>query len=148
MDLINAIKNLFRRSPEPVVGKGSVVWFRYTGSRFWYPISDPTPVVVLTDIFTDAVRGVNLHYLTPYSFAKMLGRGMAGNPAFSYANIVNDTYITKSFRTYKRIAMSDLRVLDLGFLRNLAKSIDALNVGELEAIRAQIQDQIKAVGGF
>ena len=51
------------------ITRGSLVSFQYPRSFAMIPnvIHDPYPMVILTDIWPQYIRGVNLHYLTfPY----------------------------------------------------------------------------------
>lgn len=128
------------RNTTRVVHKGSVINFFYTGQRR-QPIHDPYPLVLVSDIFTDAVRGVNLNLLdAPY--VTSLIRTYLDTP-FSYANIKNDNYIIDAFRTYKRGGISSLRMMDSNFLKGLAKVARSLDVNEIEQMRSQIESLIR-----
>lgn len=126
----------------PTVGKGSVVTFNYIGQQRNYRIHDPTPVVVVSDVFRDMIRGVNTHYLTlPY--VRMLVTNYADNPAFSFAHIRNDAYIVSAFRSYKRNGISQLMMLDTGFLKNLLTVVRSLDPMEIEQMRQQVHQMIQ-----
>lgn len=123
-----------------VVHKGSVVNFFYIGQRR-QPIHDPYPLVLVSDIFTDAIRGVNLNLLdAPY--VTSLIKGYLDTP-FSYTNIKSDHYITDAFRTYKRAGISSLRMMDSSFLKGLAAVARSLDVNEIEQMRGQIESLIR-----
>ena len=123
-----------------VVHRGSVINFFYMGQRR-APIHDPYPLVLVSDIFTDAVRGVNLNLLdAPY--VTSLIKTYLDTP-FSYANIMADNYITSAFRTYKRGGISSLRMMDSDFLKGLAAVARSLDVNEIEQIRSQIETLIR-----
>lgn len=123
-----------------VVHKGSVINFFYMGQRRT-PIHDPYPLVLVSDIFTDAVRGVNLNLLdAPY--VTSLIKTYLDTP-FSYVNIKADNYITNAFRTYKRSGISSLRMMDGDFLKGLAAVARSLDVNEIEQIRSQIETLIR-----
>lgn len=123
-----------------VVHKGSVVNFLYMGQRR-QPIHDPYPLVLVSDIFTDAIRGVNLNLLdAPY--VTSLIKTYLDTP-FSYANIKMDNYIIDAFRTYKRGGISNLRMMDSKFLKGLAKVARSLDVNELDQMRGQIEAMIR-----
>ncbi len=127
--------------PQKVVAKGSVVAFGYTGQGRG-KIHDPFPLIIVSDIFSDEVRGVNLHYLTlPY--VKGLIQTYGSNQKFSYSNIKADTYIQSAFRSYKRGGITQLRMLDTAFLQKLMKIVRALAPGEIEQMRSQVQNMIK-----
>jgi hypothetical protein len=124
----------------PTVGKGGIITFAYVGQTY-HRIHDPYPLVLVTDIFREMIRGVNCHYLTlPY--VKSIIKQHANNPNFSYAFIMHDPYMVSSFRSYKRNGISQLKMLDSKFLQNLLKVVRALNPGEIEAMRAQIKNLI------
>jgi hypothetical protein len=133
-------------STPKIVQKGSIVNFHYIGQRN-RPIHDPYPLVLVSDIFSDSIRGVNLNYLTlPY--VKGLIVNFMDKP-FSYSNIKSDPYIAGdrgrpgAFRTYKRPGISQLRMMDGNFLRGLAAVSRSLDPNELDQIRAQIEQLIR-----
>lgn len=127
--------------PSKIPGKGSIVTFNYVGQSR-YRIHDPYPLVIISDIFSDTLRGLNLHYCTlPY--VQRIVSNFASNPQFSYAYIKNDDYIVGAFRSYKRSGMSQLKMLDTGFLKNLLTVVRALDVGEIDAIKNQIQELMR-----
>lgn len=124
-----------------VVHKGNVINFFYIGQRFKKSIHDPYPLVLVSDIFTDAVRGINLNLLdAPY--VTSLIKTYLDTP-FSYVNIKTDNYITNAFRTYKRSGISSLRMMDGDFLKGLAAVARSLDVNEIEQIRSQIETLIR-----
>ena len=124
-----------------VVGKGQVVAFAYVGQQRNYRIHDPMPLVIVSDIFTDMIRGVNLHYLTlPY--VRSIVTAHANNPNFSFQFISNDGYIVGAFRSYKRNGISKLRMLDIDFLKNLLTVVRSLEPGEIEQMREQVHQMI------
>lgn len=143
---------LTQRTPNvPIVKKGSIISFYYIGQTK-RQIHDPYPLIIVSDMFTEMIRGVNLHYLTlPYV------RNMVTTYAqkdFSYKYIKGDSYIVSAFRSYKRSGISQVRMLDVAFLKNLLSVVRALDVGEIDQMRQQIQNmmqqapqQPKAVAG-
>ena len=123
-----------------IVARGSIVNFKYIGQRPGRRISDPEPLVLVADIFTDAIRGVNLNALT-FPYVRNLILSYLGKP-FSYAFIKNDNYIVrdvKAFRTYKRAGITGLRMLDTKFLIGLAMVARSLDQFEIAQMEAQIQ---------
>ena len=123
-----------------VVQKGSIVNFRYVGQTR-VPIKDAYPLVLVSDIFTNAIRGINLNFLdSPYVKSMILNYL---NKPFSYAFIKNDHYIVDAFRTYKRNGISQLRIMDSNFLIGLAKVARSLNVNEIDQVRQQIAMVLK-----
>jgi len=130
-----------------VAHKGSVVSFHYVSQRMGKMIHDPYPLVLISDIFNDAIRGINLNYLTvPY--VKMMINKYLDKP-FSYAMIKGQPYLAGgqddpgAFRTYKRSGISQLRMMDSQFLIGIATVSRTLNPNELDQIRMQIEELIK-----
>jgi hypothetical protein len=123
-----------------IVHKGSIILFSYAGQAR-NPIHDPYPLVMVTDIFTDMVRGLNLHYLT-LPFLRNLITNYANRPDFSYRYIKNDSFLIASFRSYKRAGMSQIRILDVEFLKKLLQVVRALDVAEIEQIRQQVRQML------
>lgn len=123
-----------------IVGKGSIITFSYTGQTR-HRIHDPYPLVIVSDIFTDMIRGVNLHYLTLPYVRNLVGT--YANQNFSYRFISGDAYIVGAFRSYKRNGISQLRMMDADFLRNLLTVVRALAPGEIEQMREQIRNLIQ-----
>lgn len=123
-----------------IVQKGSIINFRYIGQTR-EPIHDPYPLVLISDIFPSMIRGVNLHYLTlPY--IKGMIANYANNPNFSYRYIKGDNFLVDSFRSYKRGGMSQLKMLDVAFLKKVLQVSRTLNPGEVEQIRDQIKQSM------
>lgn len=124
------------------VGKGSLVYFNYL---FW--IHDPYPLVIITSISSNYVRGINLHYLTfPYIRFLLQGQGNVpncNNPNFSFNNVGANQYIAQAFRTYKRNGIKQLKTLDCNFILNVMGSVRALDPNEVEKIRAIVREQIR-----
>jgi hypothetical protein len=124
----------------PVVGNGSVIAFNYVGQTR-HRIHDPYPLVIVAKITQDMLFAVNLHYLTlPYVRSIVLA--YANNPQFSFRFISNDAYISNAFRSYKRKGISDVRLLDIGFLKNLLTVVRALDPNEIEMMREQVHRQL------
>lgn len=121
------------------ITKGSLVNFNYT---FHKPGHDPYPLVLITDIWQNYIRGVNLHYLT-FPDIKRLLQPNCNNPAFSYFNIKGDGYIVSAFRQYKKRGIRQIRKLDCAFLLNILASVRSLNPSEVEAIRRSVREQIQ-----
>lgn len=142
------LQNLFKTVESPTapsggyVQKGSICTFGYVGQTR-QPIHDPYPMVLISDIFSDKIRGINLHYLTlTYVRAIIRNPNLAGNSSFSYKNISGDQYIVNAFRSYKRVGISNLRKLDVRYLQNLLTVSQSLDVGEIERMRQQIREII------
>jgi hypothetical protein len=141
------VQQLFQSVPLPgqtqpiqTVKKGSIIAFHYVGQTN-HRIHDPYPLVLVSDIFVDMIRGVNLHYLTlPY--VKGLVKTMANKPTFSYANIKGDHYIVGAFRSYKRPGISQLKMLDAAFLQKVLTVVRALDPGEIDIMRQQIHQML------
>ncbi len=119
------------------ITKGSLVSFNYA---LWK--HDPNPLIIITDIFGDYIRGVNLHYLTlPY--IKRILSSHCDNMMFSYFIIKQDTYIANAFRTYKRIGIRLIRKLDCNFLVSVLSAARTMNPAEVIAMRKFVQDQLR-----
>lgn len=151
MQLQDILNNLFRTIKQPktltpkVVGKGSIITFYYAGQTL-QPIHDVQPLIIVSDLFTDMIRGINLHYLNMPIVRDMLTNpNFAGNVNFSYKTIIGNDYLIGSFRSYKRLGISGLRMLDVEYMRNLLVASQALNIGELEQIRQQVKNLIQKV---
>jgi hypothetical protein len=119
------------------INRGSLVQFHYL---FW--IHDPQPLVIVTDIFPNYIRGVNLHYLTFPYILKLL-QPYCDQGGFSYYNIKADQYIVNAFRTYKRMGVKRPKALDCAFILNVLGSVRTIDPNEIETIRQLVQEQIK-----
>jgi len=142
------LERLFTAVDDPtpdIVKKGSIIVFNYVGQRPGQPINDPYPLIIVSDPqgthrHPDLVRGVNLHYLIlPY--VKDLVMNYV-SPTFSYDQIRGRAYAA-AFRSYKRTGISNIKILDINFLKNLLAVVRALDVGEIEQIRQQIRQQLQ-----
>ena len=134
--------------PTPkIVHKGSIINFHYMGQRVGRMVHDPYPLVLVSDIFSNAIRGVNLNYLTVPYVKSMIDRFL--ERPFNYSLIKGDSYIVGgkdnpgAFRTYKRNGISQLRMMDSGFLRGVAAVSRTLDPNELDKIRMQIEEILK-----
>jgi hypothetical protein len=136
-----------------IVQKGSIINFHYVGQRQGHQIHDSYPLVLVSDIYSNAVRGVNLNYLTlPY--VKAMITTFLERP-FSYNMVKADDYIVGSpqppngdgkpgaFRSYKRAGISQLRMMDSTFLRAVAAVSRSLNPTELDQIRMQLEQLMR-----
>ncbi len=119
------------------IGKGSLIQFNYL---FWQ--HDPYPLLIVTDIYGQYIRGVNLHYLT-FPYIKKILQPNCENRGFSYAHIKADQYLVNSFRTYKRVGIKQPKVLDCSFILNVLGSVRAIDPNEIETIRKVVQEQIR-----
>lgn len=131
--------------PIRTLGKGSLVMFRYELAK---PGHDQTPLVLLTDVMPDYLRGLNLHYLNFPTIKRMLqvkGMNACNNRFFSYRNIKDDKYIVTAFRRYKRLAVKRIQILDCEYILNAMGSVRALDPQELEAIRTDISTQLNRI---
>lgn len=120
------------------IAKGSLVNFQYV---FHKPGHDPSPLVLITDIWPNYIRGVNLHYLT-FPYIKNLLQSNKDNRMFSYANIKGNQYITSAFRQYKRPGIRGIQKLDTSFLTNVLSRVRAIDPREVDAIRRSVRQQI------
>lgn len=126
------------------VQKGSIISFNYIGQRPMYQIHDSSPLVLVSDLFSEHIRGINMHYYTlPIVRQVIANKNMTGNPGFSYKTIMTNKYLVDAFRTYKRTGISNLRVLDISFLRKLLEISALLNTSELEAMKTQVRQMLE-----
>lgn len=144
------LKSLNNRSGGNVnpnaVTKGALISFEYPRSFAIVPniIHDPRPMLIVTDVWPpNYVRGVNLHYLT-FPYIKKILETWGGNTNFSYSNIKADKYVSLAFRMYSLKGMIRPKRLDSEFLKTVLQSARTFDAGELEKIRANIQQQIQA----
>lgn len=132
----------------PTVGRGSLIWFKYPTSlsQDRYQIHDPTPLVIVTDIWPTIVRGVNLHYLTlPYINSLMV---RCDDPTYSYSSVRGDQYIANAFRMYYRKGMTSIQKIDCSTLfsmNEVNRQRKMMSSQELDALRKQMQQQIQRV---
>ena len=128
------------------VTKGALISFEYPKSFATIPniIHDPRPMLIVTDVWPpNYIRGVNLHYLT-YPYIKKILETWGGNTSFSYSNIRADKYVALAFRMYALRGVTRPKRLDSDFLKTVLQSARTFDTGELEKIRANIQQQINA----
>ena len=127
-----------------MVARGSLIAFHYPVSYAQPPniIHDLYPLVIITDIWPNHIRGVNLHYLT-FPYIKNILQGNCGNKTFSYFHIKADRYIAQAFRMYYRIGMSQVKLMDCAFLLNLLGGIKQWSESEIETVKQQIRQQIQ-----
>lgn len=136
--------NKYGSSFKPL-GKGSLVIFRYQLAK---PGHDQNPLVLITDVKPNYIRGVNLHYLTFPTIKLMLqkkGMNACNNPFFSYSNIKQNKYIVSAFRQYKRIGIRQLKMMNCEYILNAMGTVRAIDPQELEAIRSDIQGQLNKI---
>jgi len=126
------------------ITKGSLISFHYPRSFAMIPnvIHDPYPMVILTDIWPQYIRGLNLHYLT-FPYIKNILSAHGGNAAFSYVHIKPDKYMAQAFRMYVRAGVRRPRRLDTQWLMEVLASVRSFAPGQLEAIRKNIEMQIQ-----
>lgn len=121
-----------------VLNKGVLVNFGYT---FWK--HDPNPLVIVSDVFVDRIRGVNLHYLT-FRYIRDLLKNYCDKNYFSYRFIKHDQFVVNAFRTYKKQGITMMKRLDCEVLIALLTRVRSFNPQEMEAIRQEIEKQLKA----
>lgn len=136
-------------SPHGSIGapitRGSLISFAYPRSMAMSQnaIHDPYPMVILTDVWPNHIRGVNLHYLT-FPYIKKLLQNYGGNPGFSYSFIKPDAYMANAFRMYVRGGVRNPKRLDTEWLLTVLGSVRSFSPGEIEKIRQSIQQQIQS----
>lgn len=133
-------------TPNPIVGRGSLVTFRYL---FHKPGHDPMPLVLITDVWSNYIRGINLHYLTFPVIKGLLfpgpGRSICDSPGFSYQYIKGNEYIVSSFRQYKRNGIDSLKKLNCEFIVNALAISRSFDPNEIQAIRKSVREQINRI---
>lgn len=126
------------------ITKGSLISFSYPRSFGIVPnvIHDAAPMIIVTDIWPKYIRGLNLHYLT-FPYVKRILDTWGGNQSFSYSAIKPDRYMANAFRMYVRQGVRSPKRLDSEWLKMVLQSVRSFNPGEIEKIRASIQQQIQ-----
>jgi hypothetical protein len=129
---------IFRRVYYKTIQRGALTTFQY---MYWK--HDPYPLVLCSGIYQDGrVAGVNLHYLT-FKYIKYLIQQYCGKQ-FSYPLIKGNMYIYNAFRTYKRDGLRMTKLLDCEFLMTMLGSVRSFRPNEIEAIRQEVQRQLRA----
>lgn len=129
---------IFRRIYYKTIQRGALTTFNYL---YWK--HDPYPLVLCSGIYHDGkVAGVNLHYLT-FKYIRYLIQQYCGK-AFSYPLIKGNNYIYNAFRTYKRDGLRMAKLLDCEFLMTLLGTVRSFRPSEIEAIREEVQRQLRA----
>ena len=91
----------------PLLTRGTLVSFGYPQSyaKEPYVIHDARPMVILTDVWPQYIRGVNLHYLD-FKYVRWLLTKFGGSPSFTYSSIGFDReYMARAFRVYNRLGV-------------------------------------------
>lgn len=143
----NNIQNLmpFRRVYYKTLRKGALLYCQYT---FWH--HDPNPLVLVTDVEGDRIRGVNLHYLT-FKYVKGLLSKYCGKMHFDYGLISHDPYIVNAFRTYKKSGMRNIQLLDCDIINmqfQEQRKAYKYNPQELKAIRDRLRKQMQGAANM
>lgn len=125
----------------PVITKGSLCRFSYLYVK---PGHDQTPLVLITDLWQNYIRGINLNYLT-FPTIKNLLQQFGDNTSFSYSNIRGQEYLTSAFRQYKRGGVNGIQKLNSAFILNTLACIRSIDPNEVEAIRKSVREQIRRV---
>lgn len=127
------------------ITRGSLISFSYPRSCAMIPnvIHDPYPMVIITDIWQNYIRGLNLHYLTFPYIKKILGN-YGGDQSFNYRfHVRPDRYMATAFRMYVRKCIRQPKRLDTQWLIQVLQSVRSFDPGEIEKIRSNIQQQIQ-----
>ena len=126
------------------VGRGSMITFNYI---FHKPGHDPYPVVLVTDIWPNYIRGINLNYLTFPTIKNLVfpaaNQTVCDNPNFTYQYIKSNDYIVSAFRQYKRNGIQRLKKLDCAFIVKALSLSRSFDPNEIEAIRKSVREQIR-----
>lgn len=129
----------FKRVYYKTLQKGSLCSAQYL---FWQ--HDPNPLVLVTDVWGDKIRGVNLHYLT-FKYVKSLLDQYCNKQLFGYSLVKHDQYIINAFRTYKKAGLRNLQLLDCDIINNQFKQqrkAYKYNPQELKTIREMLRKQL------
>jgi hypothetical protein len=135
--LENLFNNVKPNALNQHIGVGSLIAFNY---MFW--AHDPYPLVLVSRVTPQYIKGVNLHYLT-FAYTKKLLRPYCDNAGFSYYNVKGDPYIVNAYRSYKSQGIRQVKKLDCDFLLNVLASARSLDPSELDAIKKAMQEQIR-----
>ena len=137
----------FRRVYYKTLRKGSLISCQYT---FWK--HDANPLIVVTDVGigpqvglpegVPGIRGVNLHYLT-FNYVRSVLQQYCGKQHFGYKFIMHDPYIVNAFRTYKRMGLRKVQMLDCDVINQELQTRRSLNPQEIKEIRKQIRQQLR-----
>ena len=119
------------------IEKGSLIHFKYTNFKH-----DPYPLIVITDIFPNHIRGVNLHYLT-FNYVKQILQLHCDNNVFSYFAIRGDQFLVNAFRTYKRLGIKQPKRLDCEFISNVLATVRSFDPAEVEHMRHFVREQLQ-----
>lgn len=121
------------------VSRGALITFQYTFAKH-----DVYPLVIVTNVGSDYLSGLNLHYLTFNNIKFILQKkGLnACRPDFNYQNVKSYKYITDAYRSYKRNGLRSLKILNCELILNAMGSARAIDPQESEAIRENIKNQI------
>jgi hypothetical protein len=133
-----------KASPNKPIGRGSLITFNYIFHKSGH---DPYPVVLVTDIWPNYIRGINLNYLTFPTIKKMVfpapNQTVCDNPSFTYQYIKGSEYIVSAFRQYKRNGIQRLKKLDCAFIVKALGLSRSFDPNEIEAIRRSVREQIR-----
>ena len=131
--------------PGTQITRGSLISFNYPRSlgADMNAIHDGAPMVVITDVKANYIRGVNLHYLTvPYVKDFLLRNAHNTNLTYQ-TSIKQDKYLSDSFRMYYLNGMQQRKKLDMSFLLQLLTAVRSFSPQELERIRNELRQQIQ-----
>jgi len=135
-----AEQGIFRRVYNKSIKKGSLIAFQYN-----YYKHDPFPLVLVGKLddwnVPGMLAGLNLHYLT-FRYMKYLTTAFCGKN-FGYGLIKGNKYIVNAYRSYKKQGRRQVQVLDCEFLNGVLKTARSFKPSELEAIRQEVQKQLK-----
>lgn len=127
----------FKKAYYKTLAKGSLVTCKYL---YWK--HDPNPLILVTDVTPEYIRGVNLHYLT-FKYVRSLLQYYCGKAHFSYKFIKHDRYIVNSFRTYKRAGISQINVLDCDVINQQLTLRRSFNPQEIKEIKRKIRESFR-----
>lgn len=125
-------KNLIART-------GGLISFNYT---FWQ--HDPYPLLIIIDNTPgrDKISGINLHYLTFRDIKDLIAR--AGKMGFSYRSVADSRTFKDSYRSYKRIGVRQMKILEPSYLLGVMGMVRSYDPADVQVIRRQVQEQLKS----
>lgn len=135
-----AAKKIFRKVQNTTIKPGVLINFEYNFYKH-----DFSPLCLVGKVWTvknpGMVSGLNLHYLT-FRYIKYLLNTFCGKN-FHYGLIKGNRYIVNAYRSYKKEGRRNVKMVDCGFLNDTLKKARSFKPGELEAMRKEVQRQLK-----
>lgn len=122
------------------LGHGTILTFSYTNYKH-----DPNPLIIVTEIKGDYIRGLNMHYFLYSDIRTLLspkGMNAANNLSFGYGTIKNNHVFVSAYREYKRMGIKNAKILNLDYVLSLLNMAREFAPGEAEAMRQEVSQQL------